>query len=92
VIKNKQHWRNTNGHESSFPLAVHAASIQSAKAAIQATVSFELHTVPEAVNSPQAHHWARAMNKELDALEKFGTWEYVKAESVPKSRTIIPST
>jgi hypothetical protein len=32
------------------------------------------------------------MNKKLDALEKFGTWEYVKAESVRKSRTTIPST
>jgi Reverse transcriptase (RNA-dependent DNA polymerase) len=92
VITNKQHRLTHNGQQSSFPLAVHAASIQTAQAAIQATASSEPHTLLDAMSSPQAHHWARAMNKELDALEKFGTWEYMKSDSVPKSRTIIPCT
>lgn len=58
----------------------------------QDTCDREPLTFHEAIRSRDAPNWKSAMDVEFAALDKTGTWEVVRKDSIPKGTRIIDST
>ena len=48
-------------------------------------------TYQEAISSPEAPHWREAIKKELDSIDRNGTWEIIPRNELPKGRQPIDS-
>jgi len=51
----------------------------------------EPKTYHEAISSPEAPYWRRAIANELDSIDKNGTWTFVDRNTIPQGRRPIGS-
>ena len=52
----------------------------------------DLPSLRESLTGPYAKEFWDAMDKEIDSIEKMGTWEVMDRSSLPKGATVVPGT
>jgi histone deacetylase 1/2 len=78
----------TNTQESMLPHTIQSPWALSAKKSKDP----DLPSLREGLNGPHAEAFWKAMDKEIEGLEKLGTWELVPRSSVPKGVRTVPGT
>ena len=52
----------------------------------------DLPSLKESLTGPYAKEFWEAMDKEIDSIEKMGTWEVIDRSSLPKGARVVPGT
>ena len=68
-----------------------ARSIQTHLAEESSIITAEPQTYAEAIASDESRQWKEAIDKELDALNKNGTWELIDVKQLPPGRKPVGS-
>ena len=71
---------------SAFQATAHATAL---KAGVRDP---DLLSLKESLTGPYANEFWAAMDKEIDSIEKMGTWEVINRSSLPKGTRVVPGT